>query len=39
VAGLRRQIADNAGINGSIVVGKLQECSDTSCGDDAWNGE
>jgi chaperonin GroEL len=34
-----RQIAENAGIDGSIVVGKLQESTDTNHGYDAQKGE
>jgi chaperonin GroEL len=34
-----RQIAENAGVDGSIVVGKLQDKSDASHGYDAQTGE
>jgi chaperonin GroEL len=34
-----RQIAENAGIDGSIVVGKLQESTDTNYGYDAQKNE
>jgi chaperonin GroEL len=34
-----RQIAENAGVDGSIVVGKLQESTDTNYGFDAQKGE
>jgi chaperonin GroEL len=34
-----RQIAENAGVDGSIIVGKLQESTDTNWGYDAQKGE
>jgi chaperonin GroEL len=34
-----RQIAENAGVDGSIVVGKLQESTDTNYGYDAQKNE
>jgi chaperonin GroEL len=34
-----RQIAENSGVDGSIVVGKLQDSSDPNWGYDAQNGE
>jgi chaperonin GroEL len=34
-----RQIAENAGVDGSVVVGKLQESNDTDRGFDAQTGE
>ena len=34
-----RQIAENAGVDGSVVVGKLLDKSDANCGFDAQSGE